>query len=1639
MHLDVENTQGIRYCIREGWSLRPRLPQTYAESSVDLQLLLSFDDAAIERVFDHFLLFGQQLPDPTGGHTCGLNRNCTTPPYINVPPHLSDQQKSVYLALAEQRLIIEESTPGPEVVEDERPILRTRIRQALAVIIAQEEAEAARHEQLLAQESVGSRAMIYTGAFFSGLWDSGKDFALWLKEVNDVVNPIQRKLRDLRARRRAWLVSRTTGENYFAVYAEERLQAEKREIIEALGFDPSNITREQFDQALDIAELVWDDTALREDIGRFARDYVKAQHAIELTNMSGGAAFEIIFTLALAAVTAGAGLAASAASQTRHITKFRTVGNLLAEFADQQRAQRALRQNRAAQGNAADFSDLPSENASAPQAATTSGSTAPASRNSGTANSEGSADSTSSSDTRSNNSSDTNESSDSNEPDSANDETGQNHNGESSQNNATAVEGGEPINLKTGEERLTLVDAVLDGPLPFTLARTYRSSNPKDFGLGHGWTHTLGEKLIWRGKGKALHFYDAEGRVIALPAPGESGRSHNVVEKLSLTRINDDHWVIAPYGAPNGVQKHFKPADAYADHFALAEIRDGYGNFHRFHYVDNRLICLESSLGEALHISPAKNGGGRIGTLKKETRDGQISTIASYQYSDDGDLISATDADGHSEQYRYHRHVIAQRTLKSGYNFYFEWDAEGPAARCVRQWGDPIDGQPTYSYQFQWDDNGRGVTVTDTRGGRERYRFNERALPIYHRDAEGAETLYEYNTLGQLTRLQLPAEEGLPREERYEYDQFGRLAAKIDASGGRHRIEYNDEGLPAKITDPAGHSWQRRYNKQGQIAESIDPLGNATKYSYNPIGLVGAVTDPLGNSTRYLWNPQGKLSAVHDPMGRSRHYRYDNAQRLVEIQQGQRSKDAPGASTRYEYDRQDRISAVITPDGGRTEYRYNAHGLISEIIDAAGRSTRYDYDGLSQVRMRTNPDGSRLEYHYDGERNLVGLTNEKGERYQLKYDLAERLIEEVGFDGRTTRYAYNRAGHLIASRAVTDTNSGAGLDTAFERDAFGRLLRETTPDGVTSFHYNRAGQLTQAENEQRKLRWQYDACGRVIADWQDQHKISHRYDAAGNRIASTLPDGEELHFAYNPAGQFESLHHRPAGAEAAQLLTAIDRDEQGRETERQHGNGLTGERDYDPQGRLRKLSVKAAGPVENPENDPVQKPLIERGYHYNPAGQIAQIDDSLRGSRHYHYDALDRLTQVDGPQPEHFVHDPAHNILAAADSPEGAQQQASETRVSGNRLAFRGDIHYRYDAHGNRIAALRGKGQKLQTRYHYNSRQQLIRVEQLKVDDSGEEKQQRETRYQYDPLGRRIAKIDGEKQIAFLWDGDVLLRETTYDAETHQDLKTRSYYFEPGTFQPLALSENGETYHYHLDHLGTPDTLTDSQGEIAWSVSYQTYGNVAIKHCNRIEQPIRFQGQYFDEESGLHYNRFRYYDPVIGEFTTQDPIRLLGGKNNYNYVKNPIAWIDPLGLAQIFDVGTYSSLNGAGNVGDGLQAHELIRHEFLVQEGLTTKDVRMTNNPSIALDLDHHTRGPLKDSRGIGGVHYHERQVRESLGLGKNEFASTVEEELDITTEAMRRAGIPESKITQLRTDSRAFYNEEIRKRNSQNGNRDCS
>ncbi|WP_371687941.1 RHS repeat domain-containing protein [Snodgrassella alvi] len=139
--------------------------------------------------------------------------------------------------------------------------------------------------------------------------------------------------------------------------------------------------------------------------------------------------------------------------------------------------------------------------------------------------------------------------------------------------------------------------------------------------------------------------------------------------------------------------------------------------------------------------------------------------------------------------------------------------------------------------------------------------------------------------------------------------------------------------------------------------------------------------------------------------------------------------------------------------------------------------------------------------------------------------------------------------------------------------------------------------------------------------------------------------------------------------------------------------------------------------------------------------------------------------------------------------------------------------------------------------------------------------------------------------------------------ETRTDRSKSVYiYTDESGYEPLARVETTtgteqKVLYYHTDVNGAPEELTDEDGHIVWSCSYQLWGKPIqeIEH-SRIQQNLRYQGQYLDRETGLHYNTFRYYDPDIGRFTQPDPIGLLGGFNLYQYAPNSLIWIDPWGL-----------------------------------------------------------------------------------------------------------------------------------------------
>ncbi|VEI68663.1 RHS repeat-associated core domain-containing protein [Serratia rubidaea] len=135
-----------------------------------------------------------------------------------------------------------------------------------------------------------------------------------------------------------------------------------------------------------------------------------------------------------------------------------------------------------------------------------------------------------------------------------------------------------------------------------------------------------------------------------------------------------------------------------------------------------------------------------------------------------------------------------------------------------------------------------------------------------------------------------------------------------------------------------------------------------------------------------------------------------------------------------------------------------------------------------------------------------------------------------------------------------------------------------------------------------------------------------------------------------------------------------------------------------------------------------------------------------------------------------------------------------------------------------------------------------------------------------------------------------------------QPLRSTQYLYREDSYEPLARvdrhGDSSEVYWYHSELNGLPERMTDAQGKVVWHGRFSAWGATdAESGTLATQQNLRYQGQYLDRETGLHYNLFRYYDPNCGRFTQSDPIGLAGGVNTYAYTPDPISWVDPLGLA----------------------------------------------------------------------------------------------------------------------------------------------
>ena len=631
------------------------------------------------------------------------------------------------------------------------------------------------------------------------------------------------------------------------------------------------------------------------------------------------------------------------------------------------------------------------------------------------------------------------------------------------------------------------------------------------------------------------------------------------------------------------------------------------------------------------------------------------------------------------------------------------------------------------------------------------------------------------------------------------------------------------------------------------------------------------------------------------------------------------------------------------PDGSHETFEYDRLNRLTAHIDGLGAKTAYELavDGLPL--KRTNALGHTFAYAYDKARRLTVLTNENGETYRLDYDQTDNLIQETGWDGKITAYGYDAAGQLVQQTEYgQSTDKGRLKDRPetwhihhFKRNILGQLIEkqsrkvsgrngQSKDEGIsrTRFEYDPiTGNLTKARNQHSSVELTYDELDRLIGETTVHNgqsaTVGYRYDPLGNRIRTILPDGRHIDYLYYGSGH---LHQISLDGE---VITDIERDKLHREIQRTQGS-ISSLYDYDPMGRLKSQRTVWSG-TQTPrgKQNPLAGGAVNRRYAYDKAGNLIQSADQRSGVLNYVYDKIGRIQEARNSQTgrsETFAFDPAHNILdipTSTPSPVGEgkttapisddpqtqgrlKSPAKPNLTSGNRLKEYNGIEYTYDALGNLIYRQLPNGENQY--YQYDLENQLVRAEIKKPIGNTEI-----WTYAYDPFGRRLSKERQDKlawtstepkRTHFVWDGTRLLQEYTYKG-------SYTYiYTDQDSYEPLAQvfhnNQDGGQYlaYFHNDQIGIPKEMTDIHGNLLWYGEYTAWGR--LKKDERVyknaHQPFRLQNQYFDEETGLHYNLKRYYEPEVGRFVNQDPIKLIGGDNLYQFALNAQEWYDPLGL-----------------------------------------------------------------------------------------------------------------------------------------------
>ncbi len=885
------------------------------------------------------------------------------------------------------------------------------------------------------------------------------------------------------------------------------------------------------------------------------------------------------------------------------------------------------------------------------------------------------------------------------------------------------------------------------------------------------------------------------------------------------------------------------------------------------------------------------------------------------------------------------------KTMYKGYT-YNDWGGIASETKKLT-WSQWHNSKTQHTTSYTYDDNYKllktrsyyqspGVKLTETNN----YDSKGRLIKTINAKGETTQFLYEKSKYpGNITTQKINHSDGRVTKKKYHYDSYGLYPDTIT----NYYTNYN--GAQYHASDRFQYEYLR-----GNLLKKWNDEGQATRYAYDNMGRVSKISYAQACGETGDYNVEDILvyeSCYLAGYGTEGHNAFRVRTYSTKTLKGQSTATTFAENCSYyddhgnllcseDYDFECKLYNIAT-------YYYNDYGQLAQVKDQKNNVTKYDIDEWDRLKSVTDAQNNKYIFTYD----LYNRTkttcfdpHTSGElvqnHYVEIYDQWGRTISKQGFPNGTPtnpgdkieiKYDYDLVGNLVK---LTD---GRNNNTHYQYDALNRLIKVINAlNEQVDYTYDRLGNLSQIK--------QYDGI--------ETFQTSKTYDERGLILSQQPPAGNATTYKQNVVGLPYEI------TDAAGKTTALEYDLR-RNVKEKSCNADTLKYYYHPLGLVDKYESLNNGNVQNTvdyqfystgliSHRTVDNKAVQ--FQYDILGNKTQSKDPFNYAVGYAYNNINRMSTVTAGGKTFTYQYYDDGMLKSITYPalkDGKIIKTEYTYDNIDRLKtlknYKGtkilsQYSYQYDKNSN-IKAINHDGAT--TRYEYDALNRLIKMNSI----TGETSEYKE--YKYDSRGNRTQVI-GAKATEIIpgefsyttWEEmqDFTTNSKNYhydyDAEGFRTRKvtpetTTNYYYDNNgrivaeangqgqvTAQNiwgnriLARKIGSNMYYYLTNGHGDVVQILNENGNIVNSYNYDEWGNI-LNQTEQISNPIKYAGEYYDEESGLYYLRARYYDPIIGRFTSRDSYE--GGISNplslnlYAYcVNNPLIYIDPSGHMEYEDM-----------------------------------------------------------------------------------------------------------------------------------------